>query len=90
MTSVPATKPLSAVTRVSAGGRVVIPAEMRAALNLQTGDRIIITCDGGELRVISVVESVRRVQEDVRQRFGSNLGIVDEFLRERRAEAARE
>ena len=38
-------------TKISAGGRVVIPAEYRKALGVRTGDEVILTLDDGEVRL---------------------------------------
>lgn len=78
-------------TRIGAGGRVVIPAEFRNALGLHEGDEVLISCDGGEVRLSTITERVRRVQRFIAERIPpGGPSIVDELIAERRAEAARE
>ncbi|MDP8924261.1 MAG: AbrB/MazE/SpoVT family DNA-binding domain-containing protein [Chloroflexota bacterium] len=79
-----------ATTRVTSGGRVVIPAEYRKALGLQTGDEVTIHLEDGELRIRSIDAGIRRAQELVRHFVAPDRSLVDELIEERRAEAARE
>ncbi len=77
-------------TKISDGGRVVIPAEYRRALGLEAGDEVIIRVVDGELRIMTRAEAVRRAQAIVRRKVDRNRSLVDELLNERRAEAADE
>jgi AbrB family looped-hinge helix DNA binding protein len=78
-------------TKIGVGGRVVIPAEFRKALQLKEGDSVLISVEDGELRVSTVAERVRRVQRFVAERIvPRGPSIVDELLRDRREEAARD
>ncbi len=79
-----------AVARIAEGGRIVIPADYRKALNLRTGDEVTIRLQDGEIRIRSIDEGIRRAQALVRERIPANDSIVDELIAERRAEAARE
>jgi AbrB family looped-hinge helix DNA binding protein len=72
------------------GGRIVIPASIRAALGLKTGDTLIARVEDGELRLTSRAEALRRLQTKIRAWDRGSGSVVDEFLAERRAEAARE
>ena len=82
---------ISVKIRIGAGGRVVIPAAFRNALGLKEGDQVVISCEDGELRLSSFRESIRRMQEFVASRIRPELdSTVDDFIAERRAEAARE
>jgi AbrB family transcriptional regulator, stage V sporulation protein T len=81
----------SVKTRIGAGGRVVIPAEFRHALGLKEGDSIVISCEDGEIRLTTYRERVRQIQAFVKARIRPELdSSVDDFIAERRAEAARE
>jgi AbrB family looped-hinge helix DNA binding protein len=77
-------------TRITEGGRIVIPAEYRKALGLQVGDEVMLTLDDGELRIMTIEASIRRAQEIVSRYVPEGRSLVDEFIAERRAEAARE
>jgi bifunctional DNA-binding transcriptional regulator/antitoxin component of YhaV-PrlF toxin-antitoxin module len=82
----------SAVRRVElgAGGRLVIPARMRAALDMKVGDLLTIRLEHNELRIYSYAQGIRRIQDVVAKRVPEGVGTVEEFVAERRREAARE
>lgn len=70
-------------------GRLVIPAEMRAALGLSAGDRLHLHLSGAKL----VLERPEDAVAELRGLGASVPGarsLVDELLAERRAAAARE
>lgn len=77
--------------KVSDGGRVVIPAEYRARLGIGVGDVLFWREEGEQLVLSSRAAGIRRAQALVKQTIkpGSS-SIVDELIRERRDEAARE
>lgn len=76
--------------KMSEGGRVVVPVEVRRALGLQEGDTVMIELADGEARLYSRREQLRRAQALIRQYIPEGATVVDEFLAERRAEAERE
>jgi AbrB family looped-hinge helix DNA binding protein len=76
-------------TRVNEQGRLVIPSELRAAAGIKPGSEVVLEACDGEVRIRNVDAAVTRVQEKYR-RLARGRKIVDEFLAERRAEAARE
>jgi AbrB family looped-hinge helix DNA binding protein len=75
--------------RVNEQGRIVIPAAMRAALGIQPGDTIVLEVADGELRLRTQQKVLRDLQV-ARPPTPQGKSIVDEFIRERRAEALRE
>lgn len=75
---------------VGQGGRVLVPAEMRAALGVAEGDTLLATLEDGELRLTSVASAVARAQAIVRQFVPAGVSLVDELLAERRREVERE
>lgn len=80
------------MVKVSQGGRVVIPAEIREKLQIRQGDELILEERDGEL----VLSSRARCIEQIRQAILAGMpshdsrSLVDELIAERRAEAARE
>ena len=76
--------------KISDGGRVVIPAELRRALGLEVGDEVIIRAADGELRIMTRKEAVNRAQSIVDRKVNKGRSLVDELIKERRAEAANE
>jgi AbrB family looped-hinge helix DNA binding protein len=77
--------------RISKGGRLVIPAEIRRAMNIEEGTAVVLTLENGSLHVRTVREGIRQVQA-LFAKFNPKPGvsIVDEFIAEKRAEALRE
>ena len=53
--------------RVAAGGRVVLPADLRRALGVRVGDAVFFRRDGERMVIETHQESVRRAQALVRQ-----------------------
>jgi bifunctional DNA-binding transcriptional regulator/antitoxin component of YhaV-PrlF toxin-antitoxin module len=82
---------LSGRLKIGPGGRVLIPANMRAALGAADGDTLLATLDDGELRLVSVATAVKRTQAMIRLQLKTVDGsAVDELIAERRAEQARD
>ena len=72
--------------KVIAGGKVVIPADIRRELGIKDGDSLVIdrTEDGG-VRLMTFEQTVRQAQAKARAIFGADYS-VDTFLKERRAD----
>jgi AbrB family looped-hinge helix DNA binding protein len=79
-------------TRVSRGGRIVIPADLRRELGLEIGEEVFLTVRNGELRVSTRRARVRQAQAMVRRHVkrAPQRSLVDEFIAERREQAERE
>ncbi len=71
--------------QVAPDGRLLIPGEMRAAMQLDGGGRVIARVENGELRVAAQPVAIRQVQERLRKYRSPGQRVVDEFLAERRA-----
>jgi AbrB family looped-hinge helix DNA binding protein len=84
------TAPLRAKLKIGPGGRVVIPAAIREKLGLNEGDALMATFENGELRLVSLVESVRQAQALVRGFVPAGVSLVDELLEDRRREVLKE
>jgi AbrB family looped-hinge helix DNA binding protein len=82
--------PLRAKLKLGPGGRVVIPAGMREKLGLSEGDVLMATFESGEMKLVTLVESVRRAQALVRKSVPAGRNLVDELLEDRRLEVAKE
>jgi AbrB family looped-hinge helix DNA binding protein len=82
--------PTVAHVEIGAGGRVVIPAAMRAALGMKVGDRVTIRLDNDQLSVVTQMALVRRIQDWVRRHDPDDRHGVEQLLAERRREAQQE
>jgi len=71
-------------------GRIVLPAQIRKELGLKPGDRLTVISDQGSIRIMSRRMALKSIQADIVRHRGSLTGVLDEFIAERRQEAARE
>lgn len=81
---------LKARLQLGAGGRIVIPADMRAAMGVSEGDTLLARVVDGEFRLLSREAAIRKVQALVRRHVPEGISLVDELIADRRAEARRE
>jgi AbrB family looped-hinge helix DNA binding protein len=78
--------------RLDRQGRILIPAELRKELAMRPGEVLTLLVEDGELRIRSVSAGVRKAQAIAAKYIKPEPGrsLVDEFIAERRREAARE
>src|SRR5690242_5598254 len=76
--------------RMSANGRLSIPAKQRRALGLENGGMVVATLENGELRIRPIAAVLAEVQAMVASYVKASGDTVDQFIADRRAEAARE
>jgi AbrB family looped-hinge helix DNA binding protein len=82
---------VGAWARVNQQGRIVIPAECRAAAGLKPGDDLLIEAVGeGELRLRTRSLALKEAQAIVARYLPKGRDLVQEFIDDRRKEAARE
>lgn len=78
-------------TRMTEGGRIVIPAEIRKRLGFEIGEAFRLEIDEDDtLRISSRSQSLRRAQQLFRKYVPEGVPVVDEFIAERRKEAENE
>jgi AbrB family looped-hinge helix DNA binding protein len=75
---------------LSKEGRVLIPATIRQELGLRVGEPLSVSVVDGEVRIVSRLAAVRRMQQRLAHLREPKKSAVDELLRERREAAARE
>jgi len=76
-----------ALTKMSEGGRLVIPAEYRKALGVKPGDELVLVLEENSLRMLTPREGIRRVQSLVRAYVPEGVRLSDELIEERRRES---
>ncbi len=79
-----------ASARVDSQGRILIPAEVRRAVGLQVGDKVLLSVEGDEVRLLTRTAATRRIREIAAPYHVPGRSLVDELIAERRAEAERE
>lgn len=75
--------------KMSAGGRVVIPVEIRRQLGIKDGDTVMWEIDGAEARLTTKAARIKRAQALVRRHVPANVSLSQELITERRREARR-
>lgn len=76
--------------KVTQGGRIVIPVEMRNKLGIEIGEEVNITLEEGSLSVSTSKQALERLRLKVRPKNGAKRSVVDEFIADRRKEAENE
>lgn len=78
-------------TKMTEGGRIVIPAEIRKKLGFEIGETFNLEIDKDDsVRISSRSQALRRAQNLFRKYVPEGISVVDEFLAERRKEADNE
>jgi AbrB family looped-hinge helix DNA binding protein len=71
-------------------GRIVLPAAIRNAFGLKTGDRLTVAVNGNRIEILSMDMALNEIRASILSQRGSLEGLLDEFLEERHEEARRE
>lgn len=74
-------------THIQENGRILIPAQCRRALELSSGDEIIIRVDNGEAVLFSIKHALNRAREKVKKYAGENKDLSQAVINLRRQEA---
>lgn len=77
-------------TKVTEGGRIVIPVKMREAMGIKVGTNVTLTVKDGSLRITTRDEAFRRIEDLMKDHIKPGRSVVDELIRERRDEAKKE
>jgi hypothetical protein len=89
-----ATAPLRSVSdtplKIDAAGRIVIPAEMRAAMMLGADGGVTACVEDGVLKITSPLAAVRHLQKRARALVKPGTLVSDELIGERRRDATKE
>lgn len=81
---------LNVKTKIGEGGRIVIPVHIRNAIGAEIGDKVTLSVKNNSLQIMTQKEALRRLQALVRKHVPNGVSLVDELIRDRREEAARE
>ena len=85
-----ASSAMSFKLKIGPGGRVVIPAEVRAAMGVKVGETLFASFDGEEIKAVTVATTVSRVQAAFKGLVPEGVSLADELIADRRREQERE
>ena len=80
---------MSVGVKIAANGRMVLPVAVRRALGIEGEGKVFVHVEDGKVTLDTIEARVRWIQEQYRKHATSH-STVDDFLRERQEEAARE
>lgn len=97
-TMMPGTDPLpangkgarTAKAKIDSAGRLLIPALFRKALQVKAGDEVNLLLKDGVLEVRSLDDAIREAQALVRRHVPRGKSLVNDLIKDRGKEAARE
>jgi bifunctional DNA-binding transcriptional regulator/antitoxin component of YhaV-PrlF toxin-antitoxin module len=81
---------LSKTVRMSSGGRLVIPMEMRRELGLEEGVAVVLHLDNAALTIQTMPAAMAKAKALIAKYVPAGVSLVDELIADRRAEAAAE
>ncbi len=73
--------------RLDQNGRIVIPAAIRDQLGVKPGDDVVLDASPHDVRLTSHSAALKELKQLVREGTGKHPYSVEEFLKNRRAEA---
>ncbi len=74
-------------TRLSGGGRIVLPAQMRADLGIKEGDELLLTAVNGEIHITPKALALQNALNMVRDYVPATPSLSAALIEERRSEA---
>jgi AbrB family looped-hinge helix DNA binding protein len=77
-------------TQISKGGRIIVPAKIRKALEIKAGDELVLRLENGSIRLIPLRQAVHMAQKAVREYVPKETSLVDALFQARREEAGHE
>src|SRR5262249_55888693 len=89
-TAIDMARPRAVALRIGPQGRVVIPAEMRRALEIEPGETLMAHVESDRLVLERREQILGRLRGELRGTVSEGVSMVDELIAERRAEAERE
>ncbi len=77
-------------TKVTQGGRIVIPVEFRKQLGIEIGEDVNLSVEDGSLNISTSEKALERLQKMARKVSNGQSAVVDELIADRRREAENE
>ena len=77
-------------TQISKSGRIVLPAKLRKALEIQPGDELVMRLENGSIRITPLRQAVTLAQKAVRTYVPKGTSLVEALIQARRDESGHE
>lgn len=77
---------LTSKSVITAGGRIIIPANIRKYLNLHEGEEVLLKADSGELHITTTKKNIETAQALVRKYNRNKVALSKVLLAERKEE----
>jgi AbrB family looped-hinge helix DNA binding protein len=71
-------------TQISKSGRIIVPANLRKALEIQAGDEILLRLENDSIRLFPLRQAVAQAQKKVRRYVPEGVSLVDTLIQQRR------
>jgi AbrB family looped-hinge helix DNA binding protein len=68
-------------------GRMVVPVKLRRALNIMTGDEVVVLLESDSIRLIPMQQAVNLAQKAVNKHEPKGISLVEELIKAQREEA---
>ena len=78
------------MAKVAPDGSLFLTPEAVAAMGLEPGERLVMRPEGEEVRINSSDKALKRIRAEFRRLVPEGVSVVDAFLADKKAEAARE
>ena len=75
--------------RMDRAGRVLVPAGFRKALDIQAGQELTLSLEEGVIKLQTIDAALEKIWAIAERQRGRGSSVVDDFIAERRAEAAK-
>jgi len=64
-----------------------VPVKLRKALNIKTGDEVVVRLENDSIRLIPMQQAIHLAQKAVKQYVPKGVSLVDDLIKARREEA---
>ena len=75
--------------KIGPGGRIVIPAAFRQAMEAREGDTLVASIDDGVVQLTSASAALRMARRIVSEAIPGDVSLSDSLIEDRRREAGR-
>ncbi len=78
---------LARKVKLSLGGRIVVPTDMRKALSMEVGDELFMKIENQELKIFNLRHAIKEAQTLMAKYNPKKIRLSDQIIEDRRNEA---